>query len=282
MRVLLTGASGLLGSYLLKTAPGGMEIYFGRFNILSQDDSHLVMLRTRPEIIIHCAGDGRVDHAEQHYSDSWLSNVFGLANVLAEAMPFKPHLVVLSSNAVYVGWGEPNRESSARAPANRYGQIKLSMELLGESWPGKLSIIRPILLYGWPQAGKRGNMATRIIDGLQQEGIQIPIATDIISQPTYAWDCAAAIWDILRLQTLRAESWNVAPQERMTLHQFACHVAQEFGGNAERILACKNAVLNLPAPRPHDTTFDTTKIRSYGIKLRDPIEGLRAMKAEAR
>lgn len=283
MRVLLTGATGLLGSYLLKTRPEDKQVYRERFNILDKDAAYKAFDAAKPDVVIHCAGEGRVDFAETNRCEAWRNTYEGTSMVLRASHYWGAHFVFISTNAVYNGKEHPSNEDTLHDPVNVYGRYKSECELMVHNYGYKSTIIRPILLYGWPNGG-RDNMATRLIKNLRTPAVQdcarLPIDCEIISQPTYAYDCALAIWKIIAMQTTQKEEFNVAASERMTLFKFASEVAKAFELNAGPIVPVPTSEIKVPARRPRDTTFGLDKIHALGITLRNPAEGLLAMRAE--
>ena len=283
MRVILTGGTGLLGSYLLKTRPKGNLTFSERFNILDKDATYKAFDAAKPDIVIHCAGEGRVDFAETNRCEAWRNTYEGTSMMLRASHYWGAHFVFISTNAVYNGKEYPSNEDTLHDPVNVYGRYKSECELAVHNYGYKSTIIRPILLYGWPQGG-RDNMATRLIKNLQiqavQDSVRLPVDNEIISQPTYAYDCAVAIWKIIEMQTLPKEEFNVAATERMTLFKFAGEVAKAFDLNAGPIVPVPTAGIKVAAKRPRDTTFGLDKIHAMGITLRNPPEGLAAMRAE--
>ena len=288
MRILITGASGLLGSYLLKTADnhddtrGHVFTDAGNFrylDILSRASIRECLDISRPDVIIHCAGEGRVDAAETNPFTAWRLNLEGVDNLLSLCAQYRSHFVYISSNAVFDGETPPYKEDSPRRSVNEYGSSKIAAEDLVTAYPWFSTIIRPILLYGWPTTGRRGNFVIRLLEDLHA-GTHVSTAEDLISQPTYAWDCASAIWTIIKQQKTGKEVFNVAPTEPMSLFKFAGEVAKVFELDASLIQPVQsNQFANL-APRPRDTTFDVSKLEVAGITLPNVQSGLLRMRME--
>lgn len=279
MRVIVTGASGLLGSYLVKTAPADYFLYTARFDILDRNAVYKAFDTAKPDVVIHCAGEGRVDFAQDNRCAAWRANYEGTENVLRASNHWRAHLVYISSNAVYTGSEPPYSEAGSCGPINVYGETKYAAEtLVGYNLGRRQTVVRPILLYGWPGMG-RGNFVTRCLEDLR-DGVKVKVAEDIITQPTYAGDCASAIWQFLSQQDSSMDTVNIAPREKMSLFKFAVEIAKTWGYDPDLVIPVPSSEFKSFAPRPKDTTFDTTYLESKGITLRNPAEGLQAMKAE--
>jgi|SRR3990167_4644863 len=280
MKTLITGASGLLGSYLLKTIPQGIETYSKRFDILSKDDTYAAFDEAKPDIVIHCAGEGRVDYAQENRCQAWRLNLEGTENILRACRYWGARLVYISSNSVYYGHNPPYGYYAEHDPINVYGKTKASTEImLSEQSNVAISVIRPIMLYGWPQPDKRGNFVTRLLSDLNM-GMEVKVAGNIISQPTYAKDCAEAIWRYMGINVKGIDGLNIAPKEKMSLFKFAVEVAKAFDLDPAKITPVHSSEFKGFAPRPIDTTYKTITLEKLGISLRNPAEGLRAMREE--
>ena len=287
MRVLVTGASGCLGSYLMKTASPGDEVLGTflshpikngkRMNILNPEDISTVFSEFKPDVVIHCAAESRADFAERKPYQTRQSNIEGVLNILREAKKFKAYVVFISSNAVFDGEYPPYRENDERYPINEYGRIKRDAEDIVFDYQFRSLIIRPIFLYGWVGPGIRRNMDTRIIETLRR-GEEMKVATDIQTQPTYALDLANTIWELIK--NTREGIFNVSSNIKMSLYDFSQIVADTFELRKDLIKPCKADIFKTLAIRPRDTSYDTKKIADMGLFLRGPLLGLQAMKEE--
>lgn len=285
MRVWITGATGLLGTYLQRTAPKGAEILTDRVEILSKSAIQSYVEKNAPDTIIHCAGDGRADMAQQDPEWAYRINVEATRNIF-EHRGKAQHFVYISSNAVYSGEAPPYTEESGTLPVNEYGKSKLLAETTLKQhahagMEGRLTIIRPIFLFGWILPGRRLHFINRVLRSLELKQ-PVDVADDIFTQPTYAWDCAAAIWELLEKQTAKIDAFNIAPRRKMSLYEFAQEVAEVFRYPKDLIRPIKGDTLKSHAPRPKDTTYDPAKIFSlYGIRIPNARSGLERMKEDA-
>ena len=282
MRILITGVTGILGNALyrsIKKDGSGFDVFSTRFDITEKEAVARVFTELQPELVVHCAGDGRVDFAEENWEAAFKVNTLGTANILREAGKVEAHVVYISSNAVYDGDSPPYSEDSERRPINYYGKTKVDSERLMFGYQGKGTIIRPILLYGWHPFKARPNLAIRVIESLARKE-QIKVVDDIYTQPTYAPDMASAIWGLVLNQKAEKEVYNMAPKEKMTLFKFAGQVARTFELDESLIVPVKSDELKGFAPRPKDTTFDVSKLESLGVKLISAERGLAEMRVD--
>jgi dTDP-4-dehydrorhamnose reductase len=293
MKVLITGGSGLLGRYLLRTKPNDVEIALTWYENIkgapeTSDPWYKLDIRdrqavfdlfeaTQPNLVIHCAAVGSVDYAQSDhgYQSVFEVNVTGTSHIIDACNGYKSKLVYISTNAVYGGDKPPYDEISSLQPVNSYGAIKVTAERVVKDKAKRWMIIRPFLLYGWPWPGGRTNWAVKLIERVGDKSYKL--VHDHIWQPTYAGDVAEAIW---KLSEQDNQIYNVAAMERATLFEFGLKVCNVFGLEIRLIEPVDSNFFPTIAPRPKDTTYDLKKLVAQGIMLSDIRTGLEKMRGE--
>lgn len=171
MKVLLTGATGFIGSHtaelllqqghdvrclarstanmdFLKKLGPGIELCLG-----SLDNSDILRQAvTDREAIIHCAGTIKVRHADDYF----VTNLNGTQALLAATKKYAPDLqrFVFVSSMAACGAALNNTHSPTNdflpKPISQYGQSKLAAEILTKEYSAKIpiTIIRPTVVYG--------------------------------------------------------------------------------------------------------------------------------------
>jgi dTDP-4-dehydrorhamnose reductase len=293
MKILITGGSSLLGKSLIETAPENVQLALTRnknvnaitphawydLDIRNRSDIFELFEIVRPNVVIHCAAIGGVDYAEQegYYQQVFDINVTGTQNVIDAANGYKSKVVYISTNAVFSGENPPYNENSALEPVNAYGVIKRHAERAIQDTAKKWLIIRPFLLYGWPFLGGRMNWVTTIYEKLSNGG-SFKLVADHTWMPTYAPDCASAIWKLLFQSD--NEIYNVAAPERATLYEFGLKICDVFGFDRNLIRPVQSEFFMNMAKRPRDTSYDLIKLSKADIMLSDIRTGLEKMKSE--
>jgi UDP-glucose 4-epimerase len=156
MMVVVTGAAGYIGGeigLLLKDA--GHEVVgvdrrpcpenLSRLNTFDRfvqadfdsDEAYRMLINLQPAAVIHCAGTSLVGPSMTNPSDYWNNNVkktMNLLNIMTSALP-RTRFIFSSSAAVY---GEPVmtpcNEVDPKDPFSPYGQSKLAIEWMLESY----------------------------------------------------------------------------------------------------------------------------------------------------
>jgi nucleoside-diphosphate-sugar epimerase len=179
MNVLLTGASGLIGSDLLPLIESHGHLVWSTSTSPITRDRHLVadlvepaavrrlLEATRPEIILHLAGGNRPDR-----HGLFLSNVLPTINLfqtLAE-VGLETRILQAGSAAEYGATGGTIVRASPLAPLSDYGRAKAAQSTIGEALSVRygipLTIIRPFNIYSprVPAVGALGNIRKQLLD----------------------------------------------------------------------------------------------------------------------
>lgn len=294
MRILITGGTGLLGMALQKSVPSdiqGIATYFSKrlvshrlplpmfvADLADKKQMKSAFERTVPDVVIHTAAIANVDFVERNKEEAKKINVYGTEIVVELCRAFKSKLLYISSNAVFDGLCPFYSETDPVNPVNYYGRLKVEAENIVSGSDIPWAIIRPILMYGWPCLGGRDNPVAWWIRFLEN-GQPIKIVDNVFSKPLPAWSCAEIIWKVIRQQ--RTGIYHVAGKDHLSLYQFALQVGEVFELDTKLITPVSDSYFPEIAPRPRDTSFDTSKIESeLGVKTIGVKDGLLRMKAE--
>ena len=255
--VLLTGASGLLGHWLLRTAPRGTAVIAltHRHSIpgvpdVQADlrDAHSTMTavkRADPSLVIHAA-----------YAHDRAAIVEATEHVVAAACEVDAEIVVISTDAVFGGDGIARDETSEPDPVWDYGRWKAQAERIALQRSDSAAIVRlPLLVSFDPD-----DHVVREIRTSAARGETTPWFTDETRQPALADEVAAAVWRIANLTTrARRGTWHLAGSERLTRYEIALRVVDRLGFRRDVIEAVttpKGAV------RPRDIAFTDARARA--------------------
>ena len=133
LKVLVTGASGFVGSRFVKR-------WCSEYNILAPSHSEMeitdatsvdnYMMNNVPDVVLHLAAISNTWHCEQHPDDSYRVNVLGAENLARAAERYGAKFVFFSSDQVYNGNTQLGllSEDVAVAPESVYGRHKLEAE----------------------------------------------------------------------------------------------------------------------------------------------------------
>lgn len=159
MKILLTGANGFTGRHFVQCAEqAGHQVIPLHANLTDKTAVADQVRQAQPDAVVHLAAISFVGNADE--AAFYSVNVTGCINLLSacEALPQKPHKVLLASSANIYGncAHSPISEDQVPAPVNHYGTSKLAMEHLARTYADRLPLVitRPFNYTG-PGQGKQ-------------------------------------------------------------------------------------------------------------------------------
>jgi dTDP-4-dehydrorhamnose reductase len=195
--VWITGAGGLIGSYLVRSAPffaPDARVVALTRDCLDMTDASAVRATFRlqaPQLVIHCAALSRSPECQANPALAHTLNVEVTA-LLAELAANIP-LVFLSSDLVFDGRTGNYDETAPVNPLSVYAETKVSAEQIILANP-KHTVTRLSLNGGTSPAGDRGfNEQMR---RAWQAGQTLRLFTDEFRSPIPAEATARAIWEL--------------------------------------------------------------------------------------
>ena len=273
-RVLVTGASGLLGTKLVKIlANRGHEViavYHSRslprvqgvksvqLDIRDRVRLEDLILKTQPEVVVHAAAYTDVDGCERNKSLAWSVNVSSTRSIVRVSRVVNAHIIYISTDYIFDGEKGLYREDDIANPVNYYGLTKLVAEELVKSSELLYTIIRPSAIYG--VGGSKKSFAEFIVEKLVK-GQPVKALVDQYVSPTYNGLLALAIAEIIDLRPLGI--LHVAGP-RMSRYEFARQIAELFDLPSDLIQKAKIQDMRglWLARRPRDSSLDVSKARS--------------------
>lgn len=143
--------------------------------------------------IINCAAYTNVQWAEQEAATCFKVNSLAAGYLAALAAKYGIVLFHISTDYVFgLTKGRPFNPNDPTDPLNQYGQSKLVGEQMVAARATHFYIIRTAWLYG----EKGRNFFTKMV-ALAQKGDVIQMVDDQIGSPTYVYDLATAIWEVV-------------------------------------------------------------------------------------
>ena len=166
MRLLVTGAHGMLGSEFVRAGIAfHHEVHaVGRedCDITNREAVLLLVEKQRPEAVIHCAAHTDVDDCEKNPGKAHLINAGGASNFAEATQQIGSCLVYISTSGVFDGAKtDPYVETDKAAPQTEYGRSKLEGEHRVISSGCDHLIVRASWLYGGDMSLKKNFVAAR-------------------------------------------------------------------------------------------------------------------------
>jgi dTDP-4-dehydrorhamnose reductase len=269
MRVLIFGASGLLGKALMRQ--GSSDEVTG----LSSPDANIrdrhrvqeLVQLNRPDWIVLAAAYTDVDGCESNPELAFAVNLDGAMNVCKAALSVGARLMFLSSDYVFDGKKTtPYETGDPRNPQGVYGRTKAEAEIRLLELNPDCCIVRTSWLFG------SGKCFPDTILKLAATRPVLDVVDDQRGCPTYAEDLARAIVQLCHKNASGIVHATNAGD--CTWFEFAKHIVRIAGFNTE-VHPVSSRQMARPAPRPAYSVLSPDSLRTFGIEMpswRDAIE----------
>jgi dTDP-4-dehydrorhamnose reductase len=292
MKILLTGANGLLGQKLVAllyqmpgvalvaTARGANRLAahypalpFVPLDVTDATQVQQVLAQQQPTHVIHTAAMTQVDDCELSKDACWLQNVTAVAHLAAACARLDVHLTHLSTDFIFNGTEALLSEEAMPDPISHYGASKLAAEQVVQGTAGlRWAIARTVLVYGTTLAGGRSNLVLWVLNSLRNQQ-KIKVVNDQWRTPTLAEDLAQGCW-LLARQSAQG-IFHLSGRELLTPYQMAQQVATTFNLNTALLESVDSLTFTQPARRPARTGFHIGKAeRELGYQPHTFGEGL--------
>jgi dTDP-4-dehydrorhamnose reductase len=269
-RLLITGASGLLGANLVLTAQKEHEVIavYHRHPIALEGVQSVsadlcqpgrakeVFDRIQPDWVIHCAADTSIDELEGDPERAFRMNRDMAGNVAEAAKKTGSKLVHISTDAFFDGISGSYREDDPTQPMNVYGKSKLAGEQAVQALCPEALIIRTNI-FGW-NAQPKSSLAEWFINNLM-EGIPCKGFVDVYFNPLLVNQLWVILNSLMRLDL--GGVFHLGSDQCISKYEFGVRLAESFDLNKELISAVEIEPGSLRAPRPKNTCLDCSKIR---------------------
>jgi len=276
MRVLVLGASGMLGTDLLNEWQSDELIPAGSAEADLRDFSQISSLvqKTLPDWIILAAAYTDVDGCERNPELAFAVNATAVDNVARAAQAAGARIFHVSTDYVFDGKGTRPYESSDRiAPLNVYGASKAAGEEALRKLHSAWCIGRTSWLFGvhGPSFPEKILRAAESRKGLS-------VVSDQIGSPTYTRDLACAIRDLV-LRDARGIV-HITNEGVCSWFDFARQILVQSGRESLPVLPISTDQSARPARRPNYSVLSPASLHAYGVRLRPWQDALQAFLLE--
>jgi dTDP-4-dehydrorhamnose reductase len=270
MKILILGASGLVGSHLFAEAQKRGHRATGTYreqmsgNLLPFESSCIkgfseLLEQNKPDAVVDCCSWTWVDGCEREPEKAFRENAFQPGERARIAFERGVRYAYVSTSYVFRGEEEIHGEESKPNPLNSYGASKLEGENRIQEVTSRSSlIVRTMGVYG--KERKRKNFLYQVHDSLTI-GKPLQVPCDQFGNFTHAGDLATGI--LMLIESGMFGIWNVAgpnPMEKRS--DIARKIAALYGLNEKLILDTPTSELAQEAARPRYAGLSTGKIAS--------------------
>ncbi len=274
MKILITGANGLLGQKLIEYCktngidylatskgenrnPDCPDAYYVSLDITQPVEIDTVFVQFGPTHIIHTAAITNVDYCELNPEECKLVNVDATRYLIEGANKVRAHFQFVSTDFVFDGQKGNYSEEDEVGPLSVYATSKVDGEKLVRSlcevsW----SIVRTIIVYGKGNNLSRSNLIVWA-KGALEKGEEISIIDDQFRAPTFASDLAAGCMGVI--ENNENGVFHISGPTTYSIYEIVQRIADYYEYDMSKVNRISSDTLNQPAKRPPRTGFDLSK-----------------------
>ena len=279
MKILITGANGLLGQKLVKLitdngnhellatarganrlpiSPNSYRYRFEPLDITDKEEVFRVFDSFKPTVVIHTAAMTHVDQCETEREGCWQANVSAVAHIVEACQRVNAFLVHLSTDFIFDGKCGPYDEKATAHPISYYGEGKLAAENLVTASDIDWAIVRTVLVYGIAHDMSRSNIILWVKQNLEK-GKQIKVVDDQLRSPTLAEDLATGC--LLIAEKKAKGIFNICGKDLLTPYEMAVKTAHYFQLDTTTMERADASTFQQAAKRPPKTGLLIDKAR---------------------
>lgn len=234
MRILVTGATGTLGSALIRARAGAADEVVGvsrrrpqgpqrcewrSLDVRDQAAVDELIGEVRPELVLHSAA----------VVDDWETTAVGSVHVAAAAVRHGARQVHMSTDAIFASRSTAYRETDSPCPVTPYGAAKAAAETALNAIDPRAAFVRTSLIVGADGQSPRERVVHEAVAGSSDR----TFFTDEIRSPVSLDDLVRAVWEVA--ESDRSGAQHVAGEDSLSQYELAVLIARRDGLDAERV-----------------------------------------------
>ena len=281
MNILVTGANGQLGNEMRIVSKNSQDKYIftdvvevegqetAILDITSLDTIRKMVSDNDVKVIVNCAAWTNVDGAEdpEKYALVEKLNATAPENLAIAMKEVNGLLVHISTDYVFGGepYNTPCKENQKGTPTGVYGLTKLHGEQNIQKTGVDYLIFRTAWLYS-----EFGKNFVKTMMNLTATKPQLKVVFDQVGTPTYAYDLATAIYDIIENRKYEGKTgiYHYSNEGVCSWFDFTKFIAEIVGNTNCDIQPCHSNEFPSPVKRPAYSVLDKTKVKEvFGITI---------------
>ena len=277
MNILVTGANGQLGNEMQIVAKNSKDHYiftdvcdgYQNLDITDIDAIRKMVWENDVKCIINCAAWTNVDAAETAGDIVEILNAIAPENLAKVMKEVGGLLVHISTDYVFGGdpYNVPCKENQQGTPTGVYGEQKIQAT----------GVDHIIIRTAWLNSDFGKNFVKTMLN-LTATKPQLKVVFDQVGTPTYAYDLAQAIFDIVenRKYVDHTGIYHYSNEGVCSWYDFTKMIAALSGHTACDIQPCHSTEFPSPVTRPAYSVLDKTKIKeTFGIEVPYWVDSLK-------
>lgn len=265
MNILVTGANGQLGNEMRIVAKNSADNYIftdvAELDITNAAAVEKMVKDNDVNVIVNCAAYTNVDKAEDDREFAEILNAKAAENLAVAIKKNNGLLVHVSTDYVFGGTknNTPCKENEPANPTGVYGVTKLHGEQAIMATGCHYIIIRTAWLYS-----EFGKNFLKTMLNLTATKPQLKVVFDQVGSPTYAYDLALAIFDIVENRKYEGNDgiYHFSNEGVCSWFDFTKMIAEYAGNTQCDIQPCHSDEFPSKVVRPSYSVLDKTKIKA--------------------
>ncbi|RWS28372.1 hypothetical protein B4U80_00871 [Leptotrombidium deliense] len=278
-RVVITGASGLLGRTVIKefNCNGWETLGFafsrikpGLINVDINDTSEVSkqLSAFKPDVLINCAAQRFPDKFDENVEQSYNLNVKAAETIAKLCHTSGIHFLQISTDYVFSGNKAPYSESDETDAINNYGKSKADAEKsIVNVTHGKACVLRVPVLYGDEEYVGESAVSALIKDLLNTNTEKL-VSDYELRNPSCVDDIASICVQLMNAKINDPDNvsgiYQWCGNETLTKYAMIQTMAKVFNKNADHIKPDPNP--SKGSPRPFNTQMLRSRLQSLGIE----------------
>ena len=279
MVILVTGANGQLGNEMRIVSKRSKDTYIftdvietdGQettiLDITDLDAIRKMVKESGVKAIVNCAAYTNVDKAESDQEICELINAKAPENLAIAMKEVNGLLIHVSTDYVFGGdpYNTPCKEDQNGTPTGVYGLTKLHGEQNIQKSGVDYLIFRTAWLYS-----EFGKNFVKTMLNLTSTKPQLKVVFDQVGTPTYAYDLAKAIFEIIENRKFEGNTgiYHYSNEGVCSWYDFTKTIAELAGNTDCDIHPCHSDEFPSPVKRPAYSVLDKTKVKeAFGINV---------------
>lgn len=285
-RVLVTGASGLLGRAILhRFSEAGWSVLglaFSRardelrkVDLCDPKQVEAVLDEFQPQVVIHSAAERRPDVVDKKSDSALALNVTATESLATLCAKRDIYMLYISSDAVFDGKSPPYKPETPTNPISVYGRSKRDGETAVLKHKG-MGVLRLPVLYGAVEDLSESSV-TAVFSVLLNSDKPGKVSDYERRYPTHVADCATVCVGLAEKQVKSGDShgiWHWSGKECYTKYTMAGLMAELFDLKTDHLVPVREPTGG--APRPFDSHLDPSETEKAIATTQTPFrEGIR-------
>jgi dTDP-4-dehydrorhamnose reductase len=266
-KIAITGAGGLLGTALLKSAQehevyslynqheprSGFPVRVDLKNLAQLSDE---LRQIEPDVIIHAGALTDLDLCEKDHKLAKRVNCDATTQIARSARELGAFLVYVSTDYVFDGAKGMYRETDEPQPVNFYGRTKLMGEQVVRELLSEYLVVRASVIYGSSPSSGKVNFALWVL-GSAKSGRPAVVALDQFVSPTLNINLAEMMMECVEKRL--GGTLHLSGATRIGRFDFAMELCKKWSLNPDSIRPAVMEEIKWHAPRPRDSSLNVAR-----------------------